>query len=140
MKELKDTSLPLPICYQDGFNKHWESAKLILQAKGYVCISPDGSNELFLRKFNPRGALAFKMETKQQEPQGEKIPIQAMTALKISRKRRPRHHQPYDLPTWGQIKTLTNRGENSVSQQGMPWSPEYIFLAMLSLLACAYQT
>ena len=27
-----------------------------------------------------------------------------------------------------------------VSQQGMPWSPEYILLAMLSLLACASPT
>ena len=29
-----------------------------------------------------------------------------MAALKICRKHRPRRHQPYDLPTWGQIKTL----------------------------------
>ena len=35
------------------------------------------------------------------------------------------------------MKTLTNRAENLVFQQGMPQSPEYIFLAMLSLLACA---
>ena len=45
-EELKDTSLPLPISYQDGFNKQWKSRKLILQGKGYFCISPDGSNEL----------------------------------------------------------------------------------------------
>ena len=77
------------------------------------------------------------MEMKQQEPQKEEIPIWAMSALKISRKHRPRQHQPYDLP-WGQIKTLTNRAENLVSQQGLPRSPEYILLAMLSLLACTY--
>ena len=76
------------------------------------------------------------MEMGQQGPQEEEIPIQAMSALKISRKHRPRQHHPYDLPTWGQIKTLTNRAENLVSQQGSPLSPEYILLAMLSLLAC----
>ena len=75
------------------------------------------------------------MEMKQ-EPQEEEISIQAMSALKISRKHRPQRHHPYYLPTWGQIKTLTNRAENLVSQQGMPRSPEYILLAMLSLLAC----
>ena len=45
-EEWKDTSLPLPIWYQDGFNKQWKSGKLILQGKRYACISPDGSNEL----------------------------------------------------------------------------------------------
>ena len=77
------------------------------------------------------------MEMKQQEPQEEEIPIWAVSTLKISRKHCPQQHHPYDLPTWGQIKTLTNRAENLVFQQGMPQSPEYIFLAMLSLLACA---
>ena len=76
------------------------------------------------------------MEMGQQGPQEEEIPIQAMSALKISRKHHPWRHHPYDLPTWGQIKTLTNRAENLVSQQGSPLSPEYILLAMLSLLAC----
>ena len=32
--------------------------------------------------------------------------------------------QPYDLSSWGQIKTLTNQAENLVSQQGLPQSPE----------------
>ena len=76
------------------------------------------------------------MEMKQQNPQEEEIPIWAMSALKISRKHRPQWHHPYDLPTWGQVKTLTNRAENLVSLQEMPQSPEYILLAMLSLLAC----
>ena len=72
------------------------------------------------------------MEMKQQEPQEEEITIQAMSALKISRKHRPQRHQPYELPTWGQIKILTNRAENLVFQQGMLRSSEYIFLAMPS--------
>ena len=118
-KELKDTSLPLPIWYQDGFNKQWKSGKLILQGKGYAYISPDGSNKLTWlppRKFNPRGPPAFKMEMKQQEPREEEIPIQTMVALKISREHSPRRHQPYDLPTWGQIKTLTNQVKNLISR------------------------
>ena len=64
-----------------------------------------------------------------------------MAALKISRKHINPMHQPmrqtYDLPTWGQIKTFTNKAEDFISQQGMPRSPEYIFLAILSLLAYA---
>ena len=83
---------------------------------------------------------AFKMEKKQQNPQEEEFPVQAMAALKISKKRHTRHHQPYDLPTWGQIKTLTNQAENLVSRQGMPRNPENIFVAMLALLAFASPT
>ena len=52
------------------------------------------------------------MEMKQQEAQGEEIPKGLMSVLKISRKHCPQQHHPYDLPTWGQIKTLTNRAEN----------------------------
>ena len=33
-EELKDTSLPLPIWYQDRLAKQWKSGKLILQGKG----------------------------------------------------------------------------------------------------------
>ena len=75
------------------------------------------------------------MEMKPQEPQVEEIPILAMSALKISRKHRPQRHQSYNPPSWGQIKTLTNRAENLVFQQGMPRSREYIFLAMPSCCA-----
>ena len=45
-EELKDTSLPLPIWNQDGLKKQWKYGKLILQGKGYACISPDGSTKL----------------------------------------------------------------------------------------------
>ena len=77
------------------------------------------------------------MEMKQQEPQEEEIPVWAMSTLKISRKHHPRQHHPYDLPSWGQIKTLTNQAENLVSQQATPQNPENIFVAMLALLAFA---
>ena len=35
------------------------------------------------------------------------------------------------------LKTLTNQAENLISQQGMPRSPENIFVGMLALLAFA---
>ena len=100
-EELKDTSLPLPIWYQDRLTKQWKSGKLILQGKGYACISPDSMNShgFIFGRFDPRGAPALKMETGQQGPQEEEILIQAMVALKIYRKHRPRWHHPYDLPT-----------------------------------------
>ena len=60
-----------------------------------------------------------------------------MAALKISKKCLTGYHQPYDLPTWGQIKTLTNQAENLVSQQGMPRNPENISVTMFTLLAFA---
>ena len=82
-KELKDTSLPMPIWYQDWFNKQWKSGKLILQGEGYAYISPDGSNKPFPQKIQPMEALAFKMEMKQQEPQEEEIPISAMAAFNL---------------------------------------------------------
>ena len=70
---------------------------------------------------------------KQQEPQEEEIPIWAMVTLKISRKHRPRsQHQPYDLPSWGQIKTITNKVKNLISQQEMPQSPENLPITMLT--------
>ena len=63
IEALKDTSLPLPIWYQDGLTKQWKSGKLILQGKGYACISSDGPNEISwlpLRKIHPRGATGIQ--------------------------------------------------------------------------------
>ena len=87
-KTLKNTSLPLPIWYQDRLTNQWKSKKLILQGKGYAFISLDGSNEhtwLPLQKIQPKGPPAFKLETKQQKPQEEEIPVQAIAAFKISK-------------------------------------------------------
>ena len=83
-EELKDTSLPLPIWYQDRLAKQWKSGKLILQGKGYACISPDSMNShgFIFGRFDPRGAPALKMETGQQGPQEEEIPIRAIAALR----------------------------------------------------------
>ena len=55
----QDASLPLPIWYQNGLTKQWKSGKLILQGKGFACISPDGSKELTwlpLWKIQTKGA------------------------------------------------------------------------------------
>ena len=118
-KELKDTSLPLPIWYQDGLTKQWKSGKLILQVKEYACISPDVSNELSwlpLWKIRPRGVSSVQNKDQKRKPREENIPVQVMAALKIFKKHCPRCHRPHDLPTCGQIKTLTNQAENLVSQ------------------------
>ena len=75
---LKDISFPLPIWYQDGLTNQCKSRKLILQGKGYACISPDGSNKLTwlpLWKSQPKGPPAFNIEARQQKPQEEVIPI-----------------------------------------------------------------
>ena len=70
-EELKDTSLPLPIWYEDGLTKQWKSGKLILQEKGYACISPDGSNELTwlpLQKICPKGGSGIQNEDETKKP------------------------------------------------------------------------
>ena len=88
-EELKATSLSLPISYQDGLTKEWKSGKLILQGKGYSCISPDGSNELNRlphRKICPRGASSVQNKDEKTKPQEENIPVQVMATLKIFKK------------------------------------------------------
>ena len=103
----------------------------------FLQMDPTNSHGFLFGRFDLRGPPTFKLETKQQRPQEEEIPIQAMADLKISKKHRTRHHRPYDLPSWGQITPLTNQAENLISQQGMPRNPENIFVAMLALLAFA---
>ena len=103
----------------------------------FLQMDPMSSYDFLLRRFNLRGPPAFRLEMKQQKTQEERIPIQAMATLKISKKRRTRHHRPYDLPTWGQIKTLTNQTENLISQQGVPRNPKNIFLCY-TCFACFY--
>ena len=103
----------------------------------FLQMDPTNSSGFLFRRSVPGEPSVFKMKTKRQKPREEEIPVQAMAALKISKKNRPQRHQPHDLPTRGQIKTLTNQAENLVSQQGMPWNPENIFVAMLVLLAFA---
>ena len=106
-EESQDASLPLPIWYQNRLTKQWKSRKLIIQRKGYTCISPDGSywvSWLPLWKIHPphprREPPAFKIERKRRNPREEEVPVQAMAALKFSKKHHIRHHRPHDLPTW----------------------------------------
>ena len=61
----KDTSLPLPIWYQDGFNKQWKSGKLILQQRDMLVfprMDPTNSHGFLLGEFNPRGPPSIQNE------------------------------------------------------------------------------
>ena len=65
LETLKDTSLPLPIWYQDRLTNQWKSKKLILQGKGYASVSPDGSNELtWLPLWNIQSKRAPNIQTR----------------------------------------------------------------------------
>ena len=99
-------------------------------------MDPMNSQGFLFGRFNLRGPPTFKLDMKQQKPQDEEIPVQAMAALKISKKRRTQCPRPHDPPTWGQIKTLTNQAENLISQQGMPQNPENIFFLFSLCLLC----
>ena len=52
----------------------------------FLQMDPTNSHGFLFGRFDPRGPPTFKLETKQQRPQEEEIPIQAITALKISKK------------------------------------------------------
>ena len=97
-------------------------------------MDPTNSNGFLFRRSNLRGPSAFKQETKQQKPQEKEIPIQAMAALKVSKKCRTQRHRPHDLPTWRQIKILSNQAENLISQQGVPRNPKKFFVICLLCL------
>ena len=100
----------------------------------FLQMDPTKSVGSFFRRSTPGEPPYFKIEKKRGTLQEEEFPVHAMETLKISKTHRTRGHQSYDLPTWGQIKTLTNQAENLVSQQGMSRNPENIFAAMLALL------
>ena len=130
-KTLKDTSLPLPIWYQDELTNQWKSRKLILQGKEYAYISPDGSNELTrlpLWKIQPKGAPNIQTRDKTTKTSKGRNSNTSHGSFKSFQKHHTQCHRPYDFPTLGQIKTLANQAENLISQQGMSWNPENIFL------------
>ena len=101
LKTLKDTSLPLLIWYQDGLTKQWKSRKLILQGKGYACISPDRSNKISslpLRKICPRGATSVQdIEEKAKSPGGDSSTSHG--GFKHFQKMLHSMSSTYDLPT-----------------------------------------
>ena len=102
----------------------------------FLQMDPTNSHGFLFGRFDLRGPPTFKLEMKQQKLQEEEIPVQATAASKISKKHLTRCHRPHDLPTWGQIKTLTNQAENLISQQGMPQNPENIFFLFSLCLLC----
>ena len=51
----------------------------------FLQMDPTNSHGFLFRRFNLGRPPAFKLETKQQKPQEEEIPVQAMAALKISK-------------------------------------------------------
>ena len=58
----------------------------------FLQMDPTNSHGFLFRRFDLRGPPAFKLETKQQKPQEEEIPVQAMEALKISKKHHTLRH------------------------------------------------
>ena len=65
----------------------------------FLQMDPMNSHGFLFGRFDLGRPPTFKLEMKQQKPQEEEIPIQAMAALRISKKRHTQHHQPYDLGT-----------------------------------------
>ena len=51
----------------------------------FLQMDPTNSHGFHFGRFNLRGPPTFKLEMKQQKPQEEEIPVQAMAALKISK-------------------------------------------------------
>ena len=54
----------------------------------FLQMDPMNSHGFLFGRFDLRGPPTFKLETKQHKPQEKEILIQAMAALKISKKRR----------------------------------------------------
>ena len=106
----------------------------------FLQMDPTKSVGSLFGRSTPGEPPYFKIEKKRGTLQEEEFPVLAMATLKISKTHWTRGHQSYDLPTWGQINTLTNQAANLISQKGMSWNPENIFVAMLALLAFASPT
>ena len=51
----------------------------------FLQMDPTNSHGFLFRRFDLSGPPTFKLEMKQQKPQEEEIPVQAMAALKISK-------------------------------------------------------
>ena len=65
----------------------------------FLQMDPTKSVGSLFRISAPGEPPAFRIEKKQQNPQEEEFSLQAMVALKISKRRRTRWHRPYNLPT-----------------------------------------
>ena len=72
----------------------------------FLQIDPTKSVGSLFGRSAPGETPAFKIDKKRRNPQEEEFPVQAMATLKLSKKCCTWGHRHYDLPTWGQIKTL----------------------------------
>ena len=82
-----------------------------------MLVFPQMNSHGFLfGRSDPRGPPAFNIETRQQKPQEEEMPIQAMVALNISKITALGGTNLMISHLGEQIKTLTNQAENPVSQ------------------------
>ena len=135
-QELKDSSS------LDRLNKQWKSGKLILQGKGYACISRDESNELTwlpLRKIWPNRASSLQDRGETTKTPGGRNSNTGHGGSKDLQKAPPSAASTLWSPLLGTNKNpYNNQAENLVSQQRMPRSPENIFVALLALLAFAF--
>ena len=139
-KELKDSSSPLPTWYQDRLNKQWKPGKLILQGKGYACISPDGSNELTwlpLQKIRAKGGPSLQDREETAKTPGRRNSNTGHNSSKNLQKTPLSAATTLWSPLLGTNKN-THQAENMVSQQEMPRNPENILVALLAFLACAF--
>ena len=90
----------MPIWYQDGLANQWKAKKLILQGKGYACVSPDVSNEswLPLQEIQPKGAPGLQNRDKTTKtPVGRNSNTGHGGSKDLQEDHRPQQHQPYDL-------------------------------------------
>ncbi|XP_027458078.1 endogenous retrovirus group K member 25 Env polyprotein-like [Zalophus californianus] len=89
------------------------------------------------RKSGP--GLAIKTTEEVSQPlQGltTQRPVREMATLSLKRPRK-RKLPPTTPPTWGQLKTLTQRAERVLETTRSTKSPERLFLAMLAVGTCA---
>ena len=87
----------------------------------------------FLFGIRPKGAPSIQNGDETTKTPGRRNSNMGHVGSKDLQEDRSRRHQSYDLPTWGQIKTLTNQVKNLASQQGMPQSPENLLITMLAV-------
>jgi hypothetical protein len=80
------------------------------------------------------------MTTPQREaPKDEQMEktMYKMSALTFKKELSHPYYVKSSIPTWGQIKALSAKGENVLRSTGSPIPPENLFLAMVAILICA---
>ena len=103
----------------------------------FLQTDPANSHGFLFRRFDLRGAPNIQTRDKTPKTPRDRNSNTSHGSFKSFQKHHTQCHRPYDFPTLGQIKTLANQAENLVSQQGMPWNPENIFVTMLAFASPA---